>query len=807
MLLCFATALSDAQSSIELSTGLVVPQCHRYGRDALVTDQLAYAMYSGQLKKPVAGGVLSGDSSHAALIWKAVGVDTAGRFRGDDLANAYLYLTYVSDEENDALLHLSGNSMCYFNGAPHTGDIYGDGWMKIPVRLIKGTNEIMVRCSMFSRWLGVSAKLILNEKNVFLSGDDLTLPHVVTDEPVPELLGGVVVTNNTDKALAGFSIRTTLNGKQKLVQVPEIKPRSIRKVPFAFDPSATLTTGDHPCDIKLMQGNKTVDEKTIIISAVTKEAHHSYTFLSAIDGSVQYYSVAPQSGNTLGSPALFLSVHGAGVEAIGQARAYKPKEWGVVVAPTNRRPRGFNWEDWGRLDALEVLDLAKKRYNPAPERIYLTGHSMGGHGTWYLGATFPDLWAAIAPCAGYPTLTAYGSADGKIPQSARTKNEELLLRASNQSNVTDLVRNYRDLGVYIHHGDSDKVVSVDYARQMRQLLASFHSDFTYYEYPGGSHWFGNESVDWPPLFDFFKWHVNKPDRSFNSIEFTTANPAISSSYRWAAVMQQNVPSGFSHFNLDRDRSKHLIKGKTTNVATLQIDFSEFSTGDTVNVLLDSVRVQCIVPSVKKVLIGGYPDWKLQRDLNPKHKNPIRYGSFKEAFNHNMIFVYGTKGNQDENKWAYNKARYDAEVWYYRGNGAVDIIADVNFKPEKFKDRGVILYGNAVTNQAWSKSLNNCPVHVSRDRIKVGTAVYQGTDLGAYFAWPRSDSQTAMIGVVSGTGLQGMRTADPNQYFAAGSGFPDYLIFSASMLKDGASGIKAAGFFNNEWRLDEITPQQ
>ena len=72
----------------------------------------------------------------------------------------------------------------------------------------------------------------------------------------------------------------------------------------------------------------------------------------------------------------FLSVHGAEVEAINQARAYKLKDWGVIVAPTNRRPRGFNWEDWGRIDALEVLDIDQKRFKPNPQKIYLTGHSM-----------------------------------------------------------------------------------------------------------------------------------------------------------------------------------------------------------------------------------------------------------------------------------------------------------------------------------------------------------------------------------------------------------------------------------------------
>lgn len=97
--------------------------------------------------------------------------------------------------------------------------------------------------------------------------------------------------------------------------------------------------------------------------------HYKQTFISEIDGSVQYYAVAPQKGGKTDSPALFLSVHGAGVEAIGQARAYEPKDWGTLVAPTNRRPRGFNWEDWGWLDAMEVLDLSIRKYSPDPSLI------------------------------------------------------------------------------------------------------------------------------------------------------------------------------------------------------------------------------------------------------------------------------------------------------------------------------------------------------------------------------------------------------------------------------------------------------
>jgi hypothetical protein len=117
-------------------------------------------------------------------------------------------------------------------------------------------------------------------------------------------------------------------------------------------------------------------------------------------------------------------------------------------------------------------------------------------------------------------------------------------------------------------------------------------------------------------------------------------------------------------------------------------------------------------------------WEIGTKQDLKHKNPLRSGTFKDAFNHRMVFVYGTAGDANEDQWAYNKARYDAEVWYYRANGSVDIVADNAFDPRDYPDRGVILYGNASTNSAWSKLLKSSPIQVTRDRITFGSKVFK-----------------------------------------------------------------------------------
>ena len=51
-------------------------------------------------------------------------------------------------------------------------------------------------------------------------------------------------------------------------------------------------------------------------------------------------------------------------------------------------------------DVLRAMDDVKRAYNVDEDRVYLTGLSMGGGGTWHLGLRYPDRFAAIAPvCA------------------------------------------------------------------------------------------------------------------------------------------------------------------------------------------------------------------------------------------------------------------------------------------------------------------------------------------------------------------------------------------------------------------------
>jgi hypothetical protein len=306
-------------------------------------------------------------------------------------------------------------------------------------------------------------------------------------------------------------------------------------------------------------------------------------------------------------------------------------------------------------------------------------------------------------------------------------------------------------------------------------------------------------VDWKPIFDYFKWHTIPALDAANEIDFSTASTAISSSHRWISILQQQKSYDYSRIVLSRNLKNKTIKGTTENIGSLKIDLVGFNTGDTVKLELDK-QAMTMIKQGESVVLNKSDSWSIGNAPSVKEKGVIRNGGLKEAFNHRMIFVYGTKGTAEENAWSYNKAIYDAETWYFRANGAVDILSDVELLKTNYADRSVVLYGNTATNAAAALLMKDCPVKLERGKASVGEKTFTGDDLGAYYVWPKASSNHTMIAMIGGTGIKGMKAADANQYFSGGSGFPDFMIYGLDMMKGGDKAIKAAGYYTNQWQL-------
>ena len=76
---------------------------------------------------------------------------------------------------------------------------------------------------------------------------------------------------------------------------------------------------------------------------------------------------------------------------------------------------------------------------------------------------------------------------------------------------------------------------------MKKHLDTFHKDLAYHEQKGAGHWWGNACVDWPPMFEFFNWHVLPEPGSVRKVDFSTASPGVSACCHWACIEAQIRP--------------------------------------------------------------------------------------------------------------------------------------------------------------------------------------------------------------------------------------------------------------------------
>jgi poly(3-hydroxybutyrate) depolymerase len=110
----------------------------------------------------------------------------------------------------------------------------------------------------------------------------------------------------------------------------------------------------------------------------------------------------------------------------------------ILIAP--QLPEG---EIWGNSDSLMALvDELSTRLPIDPDRLYVTGMSMGGRGAWYLAYRYPDRIAAIAPVAAFQPITFWASSGrlGAMPVRAYHGDQDTLAPFAEAVQMHDALR-------------------------------------------------------------------------------------------------------------------------------------------------------------------------------------------------------------------------------------------------------------------------------------------------------------------------------------------------------------------------------
>jgi predicted peptidase len=143
----------------------------------------------------------------------------------------------------------------------------------------------------------------------------------------------------------------------------------------------------------------------------------------------------------------------------------------IVVSPQSPSPRiGWNPDALGAL-----LDEVESQHKVDKDRVYVTGLSMGGFGTWALAAAYPKRFAAIAPICG-----------GGNPETARK---------------------LKDLPIWVFHGAKDPVVRPRQSERMVEALKNAgNKQVKLTMYPEAGHDSWTETYDNPKLYEWLLEH-------------------------------------------------------------------------------------------------------------------------------------------------------------------------------------------------------------------------------------------------------------------------------------------------------------
>ncbi|MGI6570778.1 MAG: dockerin type I domain-containing protein [Caldicoprobacterales bacterium] len=188
-----------------------------------------------------------------------------------------------------------------------------------------------------------------------------------------------------------------------------------------------------------------------------------------------------------------LANKGAVVWALPENQAANPA---FVIAP--QAPAGNNWNTARVYNSLlSLIDELASTHPIDVDRIYITGLSLGGNGTWSLIQNNPDLFAAAIPICGRGT----------------------------PGNVEPI----KDLPIWVFHAEDDGTVPVERSREMVDALRAIGSNVLYTEYPAGTV-LPNAHFSWVPTYEnqeVINWLYSQTKSALISPEFVlTYEPYI-----------------------------------------------------------------------------------------------------------------------------------------------------------------------------------------------------------------------------------------------------------------------------------------
>lgn len=544
-------------------------------------------------------------------------------------------------------------------------------------------------------------------------------------------------------------------------------------------------------------------------------------YRSPIDGSLQHYALFVPDRYEPGEPLpLVVSLHGLGSTAMMNLRQVLgyDRDPDVAVEDAIREfpdvgnpralfvaPEGFGdslFRFMGESDVLAVIDEVSAAYAVDPHRVYLTGLSMGGIGTFDIGTHHADRFAALLALAGTADMRRYS----EVREHPSYPWE---LGLVDEYGAARYAPNAINLAVHAIHGTEDGT-HYSHSRDFLEALAE-HGVPTSLETPRLPHnvWAWGYAED----------GVLARLGAYRAPGFPEAVNVVAATYRYAHQYWVTIErlERVHTFATVQARIRHRATGTrleltTEHVHGVRLDLDQ-APGDLraepLTVEIDGAVV-CEGACWERLHLAWVPTspgsgvsrW-VRADGPPDlggHKRPGLEGPIQDIYFDAVALVYGTL---DPRQSEALRRIAELERYFYSNQDArFPVVADVDVDDAFAASHHLVLVGDAASNALLARLDEWLPIRARADGVEVGGVLVEGTDMGAVFVYPNPEHPDRYVVVRTGNSVAGI---DATRYAPRFS--PDFLVLDQG-VRAGAPWyrtmrgrpVRAGGFFRDDWSL-------
>jgi predicted esterase len=461
----------------------------------------------------------------------------------------------------------------------------------------------------------------------------------------------------------------------------------------------------------------------------------------------------------------------------------------VVVAPYGRgEVAGYDGIAEG--DVLRAMADVQRAYRIDPDRVHLTGLSMGGGGTWHLGLRYADRFASITPVCAVSDLNL-------MPWAATSGPLDRELMAL--TGYTGLAENAANLQVFVFHGDEDDAVDVAASRRMMEAFTKAGLAGTaahYFELPGVTHFAWDFAYRGASLFRRVAPIRRNPFPE--RVVYATFSPRYNKAY-WLRI--DRIDRGLTLARIEGTQRAGAFDVKTDNLAAFSLLLAPAiaPAGKPIEVRVNGKAVFRGVPKGEVLSFAGAKGswkstaaWKGPAQGPPDHAEAsFRNGSLAQYGPH--VYVYGTLGDAATNAALKAAAEMLAD-WGPNVRARWRVLADAEVTPELMATHDLVLVGTSLTNRVLA-GLVGLPIRQDASGTYVGGRRVAGPAATFRLLYANPGAARRRVLVYGGGSPDAVK-----RFLPRGRQAPAFSLFADYLVVGEGDKVVLEGFFRDAYTI-------